>query len=878
MGNPDPTDLINAEVNRIPFRAQNFSLNLWKDTFRSWPKTTKGWKDWYLRVNRSMQVYWAERKLDQCIRLSIADMQKNESMIIAAAYFWSDTTNTFMFGHGPATPTLADVHMLTGLDISTADEGSIYGRKPEYRVNTRNIGGWTGYIQEYQKTGTPSQREHATFLNMWLEKFIFCGRSVGPTNAFLPAAELLANGVRFPLGRYLLSSTYHLLHQVSQKLLLGEPIGNLGGPWWFINMWLNAHMHKRLQWDFFAQQFPREIAEDYVLGDDESATRSPLNFGEAIIVLPGTEANEDQIGRFFQSFYNGLSRDHRAWVPYIDEENRFPLLFNFADDTLNQDNELMMAIITPRAIPVNTFGSGKNTNITYEFYNPSAVSRQLAFGQLPIKLCFADVIKPRETITCGTDWNKVVQLSPDADTTDVDISTWTPISFITESYKQWWREWKEQLFATSAHTYRHMIDSEYAIPDDAVNNPAPSVSKSGKPFNLRPISPTSPIGYNAPTLAALTHQKIRTKTITSKSKLATSRATPSAAATTLVKAFKGVRAATGSSSAIPPISSTTPSEQQLGTSANVPDAQASQPTSVDAPQPIIADVQAKRKASTDTEAQPKRQRSMPIPASAPMSSVIIPQEPTTDEVTEDIPSASSADPHDILQVASSSQAQEIALKQEQDSPNSLFSFAIDISDDDGEETSSSLALGTISLCADCVTTKLKRTPFLSQAKRRTEGLLDLVHGDLCGPISPATPGGKQYFLLLVDDRSRYMWVALLAVKSDTLVAMKKFQAWVEVETGRRLRMLRTDNGGEFTSVEFESYCSERGGEAVATAVYLLNRAPTKALDGVTPYEAWHGRKPNVHYFRTFGCIAYVKSTKPYLKNLDDRGTPVVFIG
>ena len=75
---------------------------------------------------------------------------------------------------------------------------------------------------------------------------------------------------------------------------------------------------------FFAQQFPREIAEDHVLGDDESATRSRLNFGEAIIVLPGTEANEDQIGRFFQSFYNGLSRDHRAWVPYIDEENRFP--------------------------------------------------------------------------------------------------------------------------------------------------------------------------------------------------------------------------------------------------------------------------------------------------------------------------------------------------------------------------------------------------------------------------------------------------------------------------------------------------------------------------------------------------------------------------
>jgi hypothetical protein len=90
-------------------------------------------------------------------------MQKNESMMIAAAYFWSDTTNTFMFGHGSATPTLADVYMLTGLDISTTDEASIYGRKSEYRVNTRNIGGWTGYIQEYRRTGTVGQREHATF-------------------------------------------------------------------------------------------------------------------------------------------------------------------------------------------------------------------------------------------------------------------------------------------------------------------------------------------------------------------------------------------------------------------------------------------------------------------------------------------------------------------------------------------------------------------------------------------------------------------------------------------------------------------------------------------------------------------------------------------
>jgi hypothetical protein len=61
-------------------------------------------------------------------------------------------------------------------------------------------------------------------------------------------------------------------------------------------------------------------------------------------------------------------------------------------------------------------------------------------------------------------------------------------------------------------------------------------------------------------------------------------------------------------------------------------------------------------------------------------------------------------------------------------------------------------------------------------------MLDLVHGDLCGPITPSTPEGKRYFLLLVDDKNRYMWLVLLAVKSDMLTTLKKLHAKVEVET------------------------------------------------------------------------------------------------
>jgi hypothetical protein len=92
------------------------------------------------------EVYWVERRIDQCIRLSITDMERNESMLIAASYLWSDTFNAFIFGHGPSSPKLSDVVMLTGLDIATVDDGQLFGGKAEHKVETHNIGGWSGHI------------------------------------------------------------------------------------------------------------------------------------------------------------------------------------------------------------------------------------------------------------------------------------------------------------------------------------------------------------------------------------------------------------------------------------------------------------------------------------------------------------------------------------------------------------------------------------------------------------------------------------------------------------------------------------------------------------------------------------------------------------
>jgi hypothetical protein len=68
------------------------------------------------------------------------------------------------------------------------------------------------------------------------------------------------------------------------------------------------------------------------------------------------------------------------------------------------------------------------------------------------------------------------------------------------------------------------------------------------------------------------------------------------------------------------------------------------------------------------------------------------------------------------------------------------------------------------------------------------------------------------------------------------------------------------------------------GEAVSTAVFILNRSPTKALKDKTPYEAWYGRQPDVSFLRTFGCIGHVKNTKPFIGKLEDRSTRMVLLG
>nr|GEX12280.1 zinc finger, CCHC-type [Tanacetum cinerariifolium] len=224
------------------------------------------------------------------------------------------------------------------------------------------------------------------------------------------------------------------------------------------------------------------------------------------------------------------------------------------------------------------------------------------------------------------------------------------------------------------------------------------------------------------------------------------------------------------------------------------------------------------------------------------------------------------------------------------------------------------------ICDACLLGKHSRTPFPNQAKFRSKNPLDLVYGDLCGPISPATHSGKKFLFLLVDDYTRFMWAYFLTSKDQAFSTFKEFRQQIEMELRMRLRMLRTDRGGEFISNEFTKYCKENGiarqltapyspqqngvverrnrtvlsttrsmmkamklpltfwAEAVRHAIYIINRVPTRALIDKTPYEALYNRKPNLENLRIFGCTAYAKITIPHLKKLDDRSIPLIYLG
>lgn len=228
--------------------------------------------------------------------------------------------------------------------------------------------------------------------------------------------------------------------------------------------------------------------------------------------------------------------------------------------------------------------------------------------------------------------------------------------------------------------------------------------------------------------------------------------------------------------------------------------------------------------------------------------------------------------------------------------------------------------GSTETCVSCLKGKQTRKPFPQASSYRAIVPLELVHADLCGPISPQTLAHKRYIFVLVDDCLRYMWMILVKEKTEAFEKFKHFKMQVEQEIRAGIRTLRTDRGGEFLSHEFQSYCDKYGitrhltapyssqqngvverrnrtllemtrsilkhmsmqnyllGETIRHATYVINRVATRSLTVKTPYEALRGRKPNLSHLKVFGCACYARTEKVGRKKLDDILSVLVPLG
>ncbi|RVX14987.1 Retrovirus-related Pol polyprotein from transposon TNT 1-94 [Vitis vinifera] len=222
-------------------------------------------------------------------------------------------------------------------------------------------------------------------------------------------------------------------------------------------------------------------------------------------------------------------------------------------------------------------------------------------------------------------------------------------------------------------------------------------------------------------------------------------------------------------------------------------------------------------------------------------------------------------------------------------------------------------------CVACQYGKQTRRPF-PQTAWRAMHKLQLVHTDVGGPQKTPSLNGSKYYIAFIDDYTRFCWIYFLKSKSEVANVFWKYKAWVENQSNCRMQKIRSDNGKEYTNEIFDKFCekadiehqlttpytpqqngvSERKNRSIMemtrcmlhekelpkklwaepanTAVFLLNRLPTRVLQKKTPFEAWFGYKPDLKNLRTFGCLYFSYVPQVKRDKLDKKAEPGVFIG
>jgi transposase InsO family protein len=113
------------------------------------------------------------------------------------------------------------------------------------------------------------------------------------------------------------------------------------------------------------------------------------------------------------------------------------------------------------------------------------------------------------------------------------------------------------------------------------------------------------------------------------------------------------------------------------------------------------------------------------------------------------------------------------------------------------------------ICRGCALRKNTNVAFPSN-QNSSKGIFHLVHSDVCGSMLVPSSNAYRYYVLFIDDYSRRTWIFFMKTKDEVFGQFKEFRALVENHTWKKIKVLRSDNEGEYTSNEFKDFCKEEG--------------------------------------------------------------------
>jgi hypothetical protein len=301
-----------------------------------------------------------------------------------------------------------------------------------------------------------TEREHPTFLNFWLEHFIFCGPSLAPTKNYLSLAYELAKGVTVGLGKLFIREVYRYLHLTSSSLLSQKKL-KTGGPWWFIQLWAYLYFQSHIP------NFP--VLADNSFPDQTGKHIRCTSYGQALYSLHGSKLNLKGPSGWFKVFYCGL--DNPLFLPYAASdsfENQITFrLDNFADD--DSTRHLYSIMICPCLLPVGMSTSNRIIKTGFKSYQPVVATRQLGLGQVPPHFFLHHLTESRAGLPDLITSQKCYSMFDDL---HIPIPVNLSFTFSISGFRTWWSMWKDHIFQKALGPVLHQIDAEYEASEGEV--------------------------------------------------------------------------------------------------------------------------------------------------------------------------------------------------------------------------------------------------------------------------------------------------------------------------------------------------------------------------------------------------------------------------